>query len=54
MLPAFQTYMEIVALGRPGDELDEIDRTLSCRRDRWVEARLASLRETALPASIWP
>jgi outer membrane protein assembly factor BamB len=52
LVPAFKTYMQIVNLGRPGEELDEIDRTLNCRRDRWVEARLAALRETALPADL--
>ncbi|HEX4149788.1 MAG TPA: PQQ-binding-like beta-propeller repeat protein, partial [Pirellulales bacterium] len=52
IVPAFQTYMQIVALGSSGEELDEIDNTLRCRRSRWVEARLASLRETALPADL--
>ncbi|HEY5312337.1 MAG TPA: PQQ-binding-like beta-propeller repeat protein, partial [Pirellulales bacterium] len=52
LVPAFETYMQIVDLARPNADLDEIDRTLNCRRDRWVAARLAALRETALPADL--
>lgn len=53
LVPAFQTYMKIVDLGRPQrGELDEIDSTLACRRDRWVQSRLEALRATALPADL--
>ncbi|HEV3025554.1 MAG TPA: PQQ-binding-like beta-propeller repeat protein, partial [Pirellulales bacterium] len=46
---AFAAYLRLVDLGSPGDELEKLDGGLSVRRDRWVRARLAGLREAAKP-----
>ena len=48
-LAAFKTYMQFAALDGPSDELERVDHALSVRRDRWVQARLAALREVANP-----
>jgi outer membrane protein assembly factor BamB/tetratricopeptide (TPR) repeat protein len=45
---AFRAYLRLVDLGPPGEELEKLDGGLSVRRDRWVRARLAGLREAAL------
>jgi hypothetical protein len=46
-LAAFKTYMQFAALDGANDELERVDHALSVRRDRWVQARLAALREVA-------
>ncbi len=44
--PAFENYVKL--LDEPSLwEVDEIDANLSVRRDRWLQAKLAQLRETA-------
>jgi len=48
-LAAFKTYMEFAAIDGPNDELERVDHALSVRRDRWVQARLAALRQAAKP-----
>jgi outer membrane protein assembly factor BamB len=49
MVPAFDTYLKIISADSGGEELERVDQTLSVRRDRWVQARLKSLRESAKP-----
>jgi outer membrane protein assembly factor BamB len=44
---AFATYRKIIALGPADEELEIIDGPLACRRDRWLQARLSALRESA-------
>jgi outer membrane protein assembly factor BamB len=44
---AFDTCLKIVDLPGNSDELDRVDAHLSVRRDRWVQARMKLLRDTA-------
>ncbi|HUY34739.1 MAG TPA: PQQ-binding-like beta-propeller repeat protein [Pirellulales bacterium] len=46
---ALAAYLRLVDLGSPGNVLERLDGGLSVRRDRWVRARLAGLREAAKP-----
>ena len=43
---ALECFQKLLALN-PNQPLDQIDKTLLVRRDRWVESRLAEMRETA-------
>jgi len=47
IVPAFETYLRIMAEEPSGDELERIDRGLAVRRDRWVQARVKDLRDKA-------
>ena len=44
---ALECYQKLLALGPSDRTLDRIDKTLVVRRDRWVQGRLAELRQTA-------
>ncbi|MHB9044834.1 MAG: outer membrane protein assembly factor BamB family protein [Pirellulales bacterium] len=48
-LPAFDHYLKLVALESGKPPLEDLDRGLSVRRDRWMQARLALLRAAAKP-----
>ncbi len=45
--PAFETYLKLLEVTAAPSELERIDASLSVRRDRWVQARLAELRVAA-------
>ncbi|MGE0606386.1 MAG: PQQ-binding-like beta-propeller repeat protein, partial [Pirellulales bacterium] len=49
-LPAFDAYMRLAALKLDGPGLARVEPGLQVRRDRWVQARLAALRETVVEA----
>jgi outer membrane protein assembly factor BamB len=46
---ALEQYRRLVALDRRHRGMETIDKSLSVRRDRWLEGQLASLREAAPP-----
>jgi len=46
---ALAAYLRLVDLGPPSGALERLDGGLSVRRDRWVRARLAGLREACKP-----
>jgi tetratricopeptide (TPR) repeat protein len=45
--PALKCYQQLLNLEPKHQPLDQVDKTLLVRRDRWVQSRLAELRETA-------
>lgn len=45
--PAFETYLKLLEVTAAPSELERMDASLSVRRDRWVQARLAELRLAA-------
>ena len=47
---ALEQYQRLVALDREHRGMENIDKSLSVRRDRWLQAQLANLREAAPPA----
>jgi len=47
---AWQHYLKLMDLDRQGREMETVDRSHSIRRDRWIQVRLAALREGAPPA----
>ncbi len=49
-MPAFRTYLDIIALKPTGNELESLDGALSARRDRWVQARINNLWQSASAA----
>lgn len=51
-LPAFETYLKLVKAVTAPEELERVERGLSVRRDRWVQARMVSLRENATPEQL--
>jgi outer membrane protein assembly factor BamB/tetratricopeptide (TPR) repeat protein len=42
---ALDQYTRLIELDHRGDDLDQVNAVLNTRRDRWVQARLAILRE---------
>jgi tetratricopeptide (TPR) repeat protein len=48
-LQAFDAYLKLTSLPAGGKTLERIDNSLSVRRDRWVQARLAELWRQASP-----
>jgi outer membrane protein assembly factor BamB/tetratricopeptide (TPR) repeat protein len=47
---ALEQYERLVALDREHRGMETIDKSLSVRRDRWLQVQLANLREAAPPA----
>jgi outer membrane protein assembly factor BamB len=45
--PALEEYLKLIDLDEDRHELDEVSPGLSVRRDRWIRAQLAALREEA-------
>jgi len=45
--PALEEYLKLIDLDEDRGELDEVSPGLSVRRDRWIRAQLAALREEA-------
>jgi hypothetical protein len=47
--PALERYLKLIELDEKHRELDRMDKVRSVRRDRWIQVRLAGLREAAPP-----
>ncbi len=47
---ALEQYQRLVALDREHRGMETIDKSLSVRRDRWLQVQLANLRQAAPPA----
>lgn len=45
--PALDRYLKLIDLDRQQRDLEAVDKSHSVRRDRWIEVRLAELREAA-------
>ena len=49
--PALEHYLKLIELDSDHRQMEPVDKSLSVRRDRWIQVRLAALREAA-PADV--